>query len=182
LVRQIDTASTIILTILLLVPAHDTPKCLRDLLLTDPRLDKERIEADKDGLLEGSCSWVLEDPAFIEWWRDDVSNFLWLRGNPGKGKTMMAIALISEISKRLQCCPKSGTLSYFFCQSTLPDLNNAVAIVRGLIYQLVLQEKPLLSILQQRHVEVGKRLFEGPNALFGVFDILKRAVNHESIW
>lgn len=40
-------------------------QCLRDLRLTDPRHDKERIEASKDKLLEGSCSWVFDDPAFM---------------------------------------------------------------------------------------------------------------------
>ena len=51
-------------------------QCLRDLRLTDPRDDKTRIEAGKDQLLEGSCSWVLEDPAFIRWWTQDEFRFL----------------------------------------------------------------------------------------------------------
>ncbi|MCJ1452999.1 hypothetical protein MMC28_003344 [Mycoblastus sanguinarius] len=42
-------------------------QCLRDLRLTDPRDDKSRIQASKDQLLEGSCSWVLEDRAFVDW-------------------------------------------------------------------------------------------------------------------
>jgi GTPase SAR1 family protein len=161
--------------------ADDNPsQCLQDLLLTDPRLDKERIEASKDRLLEGSCSWVLEDEAFLDWWQNDVLNLLWIRGDAGKGKTMMTIALISEISKRLQSCPELGMLSYFFCQSTSSDLNSAVAVLRGLIYQLVIQEKALLHILQERHKEAGKRLFEGPNALYALFAILEQLVQKSS--
>ncbi|KAL9628063.1 MAG: hypothetical protein Q9164_007405, partial [Protoblastenia rupestris] len=57
-------------------------QCLRDLRLTDPRHDKERIEASKDQLLEGSCSWVVDDPAFVDWWTRDDSWFLWIHGDP----------------------------------------------------------------------------------------------------
>lgn len=174
LVRKLNTMSTLILTLLLLGSAHDN-ESIRDLFLTDPRVDKQRIEADKDRLLDGSCSWILETPSFIKWWRDEAFNLLWLCGDPGKGKTMMAIAIINEISKRLNCCPNSGILSYFFCQSTLPNLNNAVAIVWGLIYQLVDQERLLKTILQERLAEVVRsRLFEGKNALFEAFEILEK--------
>ena len=92
-------------------------QCLHDLRLTDPRHDKARIEASKDKLLGGLCSWVLEDPAFVDWWNRDDSRFLWIHGNPGKGKTMMMIALISEVSKRLNTMPGSNILAYFFCQN-----------------------------------------------------------------
>ena len=85
---------------------EDDKQCLRNLRVTDPRDDKSRIEVGKDRLLEGSCSWILEDPAFIDWWTGDYSRLLWIHGDPGKGKTMMMIALISEIggkSGRNEC-------------------------------------------------------------------------------
>jgi hypothetical protein len=168
------------LTIIPVGSAYNNSRCLHDLLLTDPRLDKERIEANKDRLLEGSCSWVLEDPAFLEWWQNDDPNVLWIRGDAGKGKTMMTIALISEITKRLTFRPESGILSYFFCQSTSADLNGAVAVLRGLVYQLVIQERSLLHILQKRYDEAGKRLFEGSNALYALRGILKQLVQESS--
>jgi hypothetical protein len=71
-------------------------------------------------------------------------------------------------------------MSYFFCQSTSLDLNNAVAVLRGLIYQLFVQDEPLLHILEERYREAGKRLFEGLNALYALFDILKRLVHASS--
>ena len=63
-------------------------KCLRDLGsgLTDPRDDRRRIERHKDGLLEGLCSWIFEDPAFVDWWTQDDLRFLWIHGDPFKGK------------------------------------------------------------------------------------------------
>lgn len=70
--------------------------CVQHLLLTDPRCDQERIEANKDQLLQCSCFWVLEDPAFDQWWNHDDSQFLWTRG------TMMTIALVAEGVKKAE--------------------------------------------------------------------------------
>ena len=147
-------------------------KCLRDLRLTDPRDDKSRIEASKDQLLEDSCSWVLEDRTFVQWWTHSDSRLLWIHGDPGKGKTMMMMALISEVERKLKNLPGPNILSYFFCQNTSADLNTTVSVLRGLIYLLVDQEKTLIRHLRERHDTVGRRLFEGPNAQYALLDIL----------
>ena len=84
-------------------------RCLHDLLLTDPRGDKDRIEASKDNLLKDSYIWILDDPAFLEW-RDNDTRLLWIKGDPGKGKTIIIIALIKELETTLSL----GALSYFF--------------------------------------------------------------------
>ena len=151
---------------------EDDKQCLHDLRLTDPRLDKERIEASKDQLREGSCSWVLDDPAFVDWWIRDDSRLLWIHGDPGKGKTMMMIALISEVAKRLNDRPGSNTLAYFFCQNTSDDLNTAVSVLRGLIYLLVDQEKKLIRHVRESYDSAGRRLFEDKNALYALRMVL----------
>ena len=147
-------------------------QCIRDLRLTDPRHDKERIEANKDQLLEGSCSWVLEDEAFIDWWTRDNSRLLWIHGDPGKGKTMMMIALVSEMERKLECLPGPNILTYFFCQKTSSDLNTTVSVLRGLIFLLVDQEKTLIRHLREKYDSAGRRLFEGPNTLYALLDVL----------
>ena len=156
-------------------------QCLRDLRLTDPRHDKERIEAKGDEVLEGSCSWVLQDPAFVSWWNRDDSRLLWIHGNPGKGKTMMMISLISELSKRLKDRPGSNVLVYFFCQNTNSDLNTTVSILRGLIYHLVDQEKKLIRHIRRRYDKAGRRMFEDENALYALQAVLKDILMDQSL-
>lgn len=152
-------------------------QCLRDLRSTDPRYDKERIEASKDQLLEGSCSWILKDSAFVDWWTRDDSRLFWIHGDLGKGKTMMMIALISEVSRRLNDRPGSNVLAYFFCQNTSNDLNTTVSVLKGLIYHLVDQEKKLIRHVRKSYDSAGRRLFEDGNALYALrmvfLDILK---------
>lgn len=151
----------------------DDKQCLRDLRVTDPRDDKSRIEASKDHLLEGSCSWVFEDPAFVEWWPNDESYLLWLHGDPGKGKMMNMIAIISEISKTLETLPGPNVLTYFFCQNTFADHNSTVALLRGLIFLLVDQDKTLVRHLRRSYDSVGKQMFEGPNAHHALWRVLR---------
>jgi Heterokaryon incompatibility protein (HET) len=62
-------------------------KCMQDLRLTDPRDDKKRIEDTKGGLLEGSYRWIFENPDFQQWRSGQQSRLLWIKGDPGKGKT-----------------------------------------------------------------------------------------------
>ncbi|KAF2274453.1 uncharacterized protein EI97DRAFT_495241 [Westerdykella ornata] len=54
---------------------HKVQKCIKDLRLTDPRDDKNRIENTKGGLLEGSYRWILGNSAFRRW-RDDQQSRL----------------------------------------------------------------------------------------------------------
>ena len=101
---------------------------------TDPRPDKARIAALKGGLRKEASNWILESTEFRNWYSGADPQLLWIKGDPGKGKTMMAIALIEELSDRLRTSP--GILSYFFCENTSSSLDNAISVLRGLIYML----------------------------------------------
>jgi len=98
-----------------------------------------RIERTKGGLLNDSYVWILSHKDFIEWRDRDETRLLWIRGDPGKGKTMLLIGIIRELQKSIQ------PLSYFFCQGTDSRLNNATAVLRGLMYQLLMQQRFLIS-------------------------------------
>ncbi|RBQ78488.1 hypothetical protein FVER14953_07672 [Fusarium verticillioides] len=133
-------------------------KLLRDLRETDPRDDKSRIEDTKGGLLEDAYRWILENDKFKEWYNASQSELLWIKGDPGKGKTMLLCGLINEFEKE-HCL-----LSYFFCQATEARLSNATAVLRGLIYLLLVKCPPLISYIEEKHDHAGKQLFEDGNA------------------
>ncbi|KAK8905635.1 hypothetical protein QC760_005557 [Botrytis cinerea] len=136
-------------------------KCIQDLRLSDPRDDKKRIEDTKGGLLEGLYDWILGNPEFQQWRKDQQSRLLWIKGDPGKGKTMLLCGVINELEKSEA---KSVVLSYFFCQATDSRINYATAVLRGLIYLLVDQQPSLISYIRTKYDEAGKTLFEDANA------------------
>ncbi|KAM0130858.1 hypothetical protein ACHAO1_007639 [Botrytis cinerea] len=136
-------------------------KCIQDLRLSDPRDDKKRIEDTKGGLLEGLYDWILGNPEFQQWHKDQQSRLLWIKGDPGKGKTMLLCGVINELEKSKA---KSVLLSHFFCQATDSRINYATAVLRGLIYLLVDQQRSLISHIRTKYDESGKSLFEDANA------------------
>ncbi|KAH7227220.1 uncharacterized protein BKA55DRAFT_697074 [Fusarium redolens] len=130
-----------------------TNKYVEALRSTDPREDKVRIEQTNGGLLKDSYVWILENPEFLSWRDNQHCRLLWIRGDPGKGKTMLLSGIINELqpSTRLESPKNHISLSYFFCQATNSGLNNYTSILQGLIYLLVTQQPPLLSHLQDKH-------------------------------
>jgi hypothetical protein len=145
-------------------------RCLKDLHLTDPRKDKKRIEDTKGGLLKDSYRWILGSSSFQQWNSSKESQLLWVKGDPGKGKTMLLCGLINELDNTID---KTALLSYFFCQATDLRINNATAVIRGLIYSLVNQQTLLFSHIQKQYDHAGKTLFEDANAWVALSEIFK---------
>ena len=154
-------------------------ECLRKWRITDPAEDKSRILDAKDTLLAESCAWVFDDPAFTSWFNDDESEILWIHGDPGKGKTMMVMAAIDEISRRLESTERM--ISYFFFQSSMSNLTNASAMVRGLTYLLCKENPTLRRYLRKKYDEAGENLFEGPNILYSLWMTLLEILKDPSV-
>ncbi|KAG5805227.1 hypothetical protein H9Q74_009701 [Fusarium xylarioides] len=136
---------------------------------TDPYHDKTRIEQTKGGLLQDSYRWILENPDFQQWRNRSENRMLWIKGDPGKGKTMLLCGIVDELKRS----NTPALLSFFFCQATDNRINNATAVLRGLIYMLVDRQPLLISHVREKYDNKGKPLFEDANAwvvLEGVFD------------
>jgi hypothetical protein len=177
------------------VPSSD--QCLRDLRVTNPEEDMTRIEEGKDKLLRDCYAWILDSSEFQHWRTHRDSKLLWIKGDPGKGKTMMMIGLIKELScthgagpssnkiskiwARFKPNSRSGLISFFFCQSTRPELNNAVSVLRGLIYLLITQKEDLIQHVRRRYEATGSKLFEGHNAIYALREILSDILNDSSL-
>jgi hypothetical protein len=153
-------------------------KCIQDLHLTDPRNDKKRIEDTKGRLLEDSYHWILENADFRRWRDDENSRLLWIKGDPGKGKTMLLCGIIDELKKSIA---KTDLLSYFFCQATDSRINSATAVLRGLLYLLVKQQPSLVSHIQKEHDHAGKALFEDANAWVALSEIFTNILQDPSL-
>jgi len=153
-------------------------KCVQDLRLTDPRHDKKRIEDTKGGLLEGSYRWIIGNSEFKQWRNNQMSPLLWIKGDPGKGKTMLLCGIINELSKSTF---DKALLSYFFCQATDSRINSATAVLRGLIYMLVDQQPSLVSYIQKKYNHSGKELFEDTNAWFALSEIFTDVLQDPSL-
>ncbi|KAH6877188.1 Pfs, NACHT and WD domain protein [Thelonectria olida] len=145
----------------------DDRRCLADLRVTDPQIDMKRIMETKGGLLEDSYRWILTSPEFRQWYNhDEEGRLLWIKGDPGKGKTMLVCGIINKLSPhtKLKDTASNRLMSYFFCEAGDERTNTATSVLRGLLYLLAKQEPSLLSHIRREHDTAGKALFEGVNA------------------
>jgi NACHT domain/Heterokaryon incompatibility protein (HET) len=151
---------------------------IQHLRLTDPRDDKKRIEETKGGLLEDSYHWILENSDFQQWRHDQQSRLLWIKGDPGTGKTMLLCGIVNELKKSMA---KTDLLSYFFCQATDSRINNAIAVLRGLVYLLIDQQPSLISYIWKKYDYAGKIVFEDANAWVTLSEIFTNILQDPSL-
>ncbi|RYP32170.1 hypothetical protein DL768_011146 [Monosporascus sp. mg162] len=144
-------------------------ECLKDLLWTDPRVDKNVIEDTKGIPLRESYKHILDNSDFDRWRNDLRSGLFWISGSPGKGKTMLLCGIIDMLGEEAPESPPS----YFFCQKNDSELNSATAVLRGLIYLLAINRRPLLELLQKRYNFTGGKLFDKRDTFFALAGIFK---------
>ncbi|MCJ1269015.1 hypothetical protein MMC22_008903 [Lobaria immixta] len=153
------------------------------LFVTDPADDMQMIANKKDRLLETTHSWMLNDAIYLNWLSESRSRVLWLHGDPGKGKTMLAIALIEEFTKRLQRAENgsNSTLVYFFCDNQDDRRRTASLIMRGIIYQLLCQQPDLAVYLNNEYEKQREQLFSSRNSLQTLWRIFHTIVKKSDL-
>ncbi|KAJ4323907.1 hypothetical protein N0V84_004131 [Fusarium piperis] len=144
----------------------DDQECLVDLLLTDPQKDKERIQTIKGNPLWDSYHWILEHSGYDKFTNEPSSRVLWIKGDPGKGKTMLICGIIDQLDK------STDPLSYFFCQATEKDQSSDTAVMRGLIYMILDHYPSLMAKLRVEYDKKKKKLFDSPNTSLLLDDVL----------
>jgi hypothetical protein len=79
---------------------------------------------------------------------------------------MLLCGIINEMSPltRLRDKKANTLLSYFFCQATDERINNAEAVLRGLICLLIDQQPSLVSHVQKKYNQGAIKPFDGVNA------------------
>ncbi|RHZ62439.1 Pfs, NACHT, and Ankyrin domain protein [Aspergillus thermomutatus] len=149
-------------------------ECLENLFITDPEEDMNALKRRKGNRTSGTCSWFLESNELKSWFRgakgvDDVErNVLWLYGNPGIGKSTMAITLAEELPKQDYFSNGNNVLSYFFCEASSEHQRKATSILRGLLYQIINQYPPFIKQMMSKYDVQKGRLFTSFDALWAM--------------
>ncbi|KAM0716310.1 hypothetical protein Q7P37_007755 [Cladosporium fusiforme] len=113
--------------------------CRNALFLTDPSIDRDSVIRAKGDRVKGTCEWILKNETFKSWLTGDL-NLLWLRGGPGKGKTMMSVFLTQELALYDRC-----NLTYYFCNGQDERRSSATAILRTLLWQITGHQRGLIQ-------------------------------------
>ncbi|OOQ87346.1 hypothetical protein PEBR_17108 [Penicillium brasilianum] len=114
--------------------------CRNALFLTDPIIDRETLKSTKGERTAGTCEWIKDNETYKSWLEGNPQ-CLWISGGPGKGKTMLSMFLIEGLETRTQ--GTKDAVLFYFCSNQDEKRNSAVAVLRGLAYQLVRERREL---------------------------------------
>ena len=152
----------------------------------------EDLDSFTERIMHGSCQWLLQRQAFQDWVSDapNTSGVLWLTGNPGAGKSILASYVIALLKKR----SFSGSCQFHFflagdqIKRTLSYMLRNIALQAALFHEIFctrlieLHENTGIVFGQQKATTIWEKIFEGilfripsQNPFFWVFDGLDEA-------
>jgi len=127
-----------------------------------------KIVTQKGGRNPGSCKWVFEESEYNSWLSSKHSDFLWLYGHPGTGKTMLATFLVESLLDRAKVAG-SMIVAYHFCEHQHKERNTPCAILRRLVSQFVEAEPILINHLEEDYERLGHDMFSDFTVMGRVF-------------
>ncbi|KAL8945007.1 MAG: hypothetical protein Q9211_000397 [Gyalolechia sp. 1 TL-2023] len=115
-----------------IIASGDYEEIKEALGVTNPKDDMEESMAGRPA---SQASWVLDNEIYNQWKTMQVSQLLWIHGDPGKGQAVVASALIQELEQHA----KQGNVfvAYFFCDEKEKYRRKAIDILKLLIRQMI---------------------------------------------
>ncbi|KAG8526971.1 uncharacterized protein KY384_008400 [Bacidia gigantensis] len=101
------------------------------------------------GAASGTCKWLFDHPCYIKWQQQCDDAILWMSGHPGSGKTVMTSFLVSTYIEQGRAGKLSAGVCFFLCNEDLNEQNDARAILRSLIFQILTEHRGFINHLKQ---------------------------------
>jgi ankyrin repeat protein len=145
-------------------------QCLRDMEVTNPHDFLRDLRSRRGKRVDGTCEWILEQPEFTAWRDDTDPRLLRLVGPPGIGKTMVSTFLADTLEEKVR--KTYGKLfAFFFCDNKVQGQRSPDALLRSLIWQLLLQRNELYKHVQADYELYGKdTCFKNVSSLWRMFE------------
>lgn len=157
-------------------PEEEDSSWLEKISQTNPTYDKKRILESKGPFLYKPFCWILDNEDFNRWRNTEKSGVFWIKGDPGKGKTMLLGGLIDNVEEN----PGNINLTYFFCQATDSRINTATAIIGGLIVSFIKQHQDFrLEIYEKYKGDLDK--LNGPDGWYILSDMFEEVTQHPDL-
>lgn len=137
-------------------PAHNGSSLDRD--ITQKLIERLYFDRIDDRLTNlraaqsNTCRWFYNTPKYLAWRDTSIpslhSGFLWIKGNPGTGKSTLMKLLFEEARAKARHDPSKITLSFFFLARGTIEEKSTQGLYRSLLYQLFEKAKDLESSLE----------------------------------
>ncbi|KAM7199945.1 hypothetical protein V8F33_004119 [Rhypophila sp. PSN 637] len=100
-------------------------------------------------------SWILFEEKMFNWMNEEVPthSMLWLNGKKGAGKTILASLIVDKCMK-----VEGFKTSYFYCHEDDSNQNTCMAILKGLLRQMVIHEEEMIATCHEKKIRGEERL------------------------
>ncbi|RWA04744.1 hypothetical protein EKO27_g10361 [Xylaria grammica] len=98
----------------------------------------------------GTCTWILTQPTIACWLRNQSGNpFIWLKGNPGCGKSVIASQIVKFLSAQ------GLVVIHYFCTSSYASSTQYDEVLKSLLYQMIRNSSHMAAYVYGQYV--GKK-------------------------
>lgn len=136
-------------------------------------------------MVPGTCEWIKSNESYQTWLygnddndgdgrNNDNTRLLWISGEPGKGKTMLSVFLTRELEEHTAGLD-NAELAFFFCSAQDKKRNTAVAVLRGLVHQII-SKRPQLVKHALPYFETPERTQQSLSSLETLWVIFSKLV------
>ncbi|KAJ0110210.1 hypothetical protein J7T55_000642 [Diaporthe amygdali] len=107
-------------------------------------------------------SWLVRDRKFTNWTDPHFCDnpLLWVTGKPGAGKSVLVSCIVDEIRKSQRLSRGAATqdtsIAFFYCKHKDTSRNSFLAIAKGLLSQLLDQNKHLIQYFYEKSSNCGE--------------------------
>ena len=136
----------------MLTVSKEYSKCMRALGLSNPDVTRYKISR----WVPGTCTWLLDDPRYLEWINGSEKALLWVTGAPGSGKTVLSSFVIDQV----ESTKSPRNVGFFFADDSSTSQRSAVMLLRGLLYQILNRNPSLFKHAQVHWKRTAERAFE----------------------
>jgi ankyrin repeat protein len=143
--------------------------CLQALFSTAGDYDCHRLQLDQP--VNRTCSWILEHPNFASFRRTEDPTLLWVTGNPGCGKSILARFLADHLEfetgteENMTLAP---IICWFFFKDGQDNRTQSQSAVSALLHQLFTAWPILTKFGQAAYATKGSAFTNSPEAVWKV--------------
>jgi len=98
-----------------------------------------------------TCKWFLRKPEYTDWMcaekLQDHHGFLWIKGKPGAGKSILMKFLFSNAKDSAKANPNNMVISFFFNARGDHLEKSTVGLYRSLLFQIFEKAPDLQGVL-----------------------------------
>ena len=143
----------------------------KDIIVLFKNADVDDYKVNLPNPVDGSCKWLLLDSQYKMWIASEESALLWITGYRGSGKTTLSAFITNHLEGTRPSRGHEAIICSFFCVEEIETQNDANAVLRSLIAQILGRRGHLVKHVKTElgHSNDGRDLLRSYNRLWKVF-------------